>query len=184
MPYNVSTNIQANNISIGPGTLMLGPSGATPSIDVGAIGEDGITLELTAEKRDIMQGNPATIEHSLVVKQGVKLTLNSIEWNQKNLQFALGAGATAESASLHTFTFGGLPSVTTVALLMTHQMAAGQTYTTRIWKARGDGVVSVQFGQEEHKFAHAYQAMRSSTNWAGAALQNTEQLLQMVRQLT
>lgn len=184
MPYNLSSNIQTNNISIGPATFKLGPSGATPTVDVGAIAEDGANLEFSAEKVDVMQGNPATLEHSFVGKQGVKLTLTGIEWNQKLLQYALGAGTTAESASLHTFTFGGGPSVTTVAIEMIHQMAAGQTITTRIWKARGDGPVGISFGQDIHNFPHTYQAMRAATNWGGATLPNTDQLVQMVRQLT
>jgi hypothetical protein len=184
LPYNVPSNIVTNNISVGPGTIAMGPSGATPTIDVGAIGDDGVAFEITSEKLDVMQGNPATIEHSFNVKQGVKLTFNGIEWNHRLLQYALGAGVTSESASLHTFTFGGTPTVTTVAIQMTHQMAAGQTILTRVWKARGDGAVSIQLGQETHKFPNAYQAMRSSTNWAGANLANTDQLLQMVRQIT
>jgi len=184
VPYNVPSNISTTNVSAGPGTLKLGPSGSTPTVDVGAIGDDGISLELTAEKLDLMQGNPATLEHSLVKTQGVKLTLNSVEWNHKLLQYALGAGTTAESASLHTFTFGGGPTVTTVAIEMTHLMAAGQTITARMWKARGAGPVGIAFGQDFHKFAHTYDAIRSATNWGGASLPVGDQLFQMVRQLT
>lgn len=184
MPVNISDNIQSTNISIGPGVIAIGPSGTTPTVQTGAIGDDGITVELTSEKVDIMQGNPQTIEHSLNQKQGVKLTLNSIEWNNKLLQYSLGAGQTSESAGLHTFTFGGTPTVTTVAIQMTHVMPSGQTQTWRIWKARGDGSVSIAFGNDPHQIPHAYQAMRSSTNWAGGALANTDQLLQVVRNIT
>jgi hypothetical protein len=182
--YNLDAQLTTNNISIGPATLKMGPSGATPTVGVGAIGEDGVTLELTSEKRDIMQGNPQVIIHSLNTKQSVKITFNGIEWNNKLLQYALGAGVTVESASLHTFTFGGTPSVTTVAIEMQHQMASGQTLTTRVWKARGDGAVAIQFGNEEHKFPHAYQAIWSPTNWAGSVLANTDNLIQTVRNIT
>lgn len=184
MPYNIDPNINTNNISIGPGTVAIGPSGSTPTVFIGAIGDDGVTIELESEKVDIMQGNPQTIEHSLNQKQGVKLTLNSIEWNHKLVQYALGAGLTMESASLHTFAFGGDPRVTTVAIQMTHTMPSGQTQMWRLWKARGDGAVSVSFSGEPHQIPQAYQAMRSGTNWGGAILPKEEQLLQIVRQLT
>lgn len=183
MALNIASNIETSNISIGPGVVAIGPSGATPTVQIGAIGDDGITIELESEKVDIMQGNPQMINHSLNTKQGVKLTLNSIEWANKTLQFALGAGVTVESASLQTFTFGGTPTVTTVAIEMRHQMASGQTQTWRIWKARGDGAVSISFGQDVHQIPHAYQAMRSATNWAGTTLPNTDQLLQVVREM-
>lgn len=182
--YNVDPNITTGNISIGPGTIQIGPSGTTPSSFIGAIGDDGVSIELSSEKVDIMQGNPQAIEHSLNQKQGVKLSLNSIEWNHRLLQYSLGAGTTSESASLHTFTFGGTPTVTTVAIQMTHLMPSGQTQTWRIWKARGDGAVSVAFGNDPHQIPHAYQAMRSSTNWGGGVLATTDQLLQVVRNLT
>lgn len=159
----------------------MGPSGSTPTTYIGAIGDDGVTVELESEKVDIMQGNPQTLEHSLNTKQGVKLTLNSIEWNQRLLQYTLGAGTTAESASLHTFTFGGSPTVTTVAIQMTHLMPSGQTQIWRFWKARGDGSVSIAFSNEPHQIPHAYQAMRSPVNWANAQLPVTDQLIQVVR---
>lgn len=184
MPFNLpSTTV--NDISFGPAVVYVGASGLTPTVDVGAITEDGVTFEVTSEKRDIMQGNPRTIEHSFAQVQGVKVSVTCIEWDFTRMQLAIGAGNTLASASLETWSFGGDPIVETVAVRVQHYMAqAAQTLDFRIWKARGDGPLSMPMGQDEHQFPHAWVAMRSSTNWAGVALSRDEQLLQIVRQLT
>lgn len=183
MPYNLPT-VTTSNISLGPGTIAIGPSGSTPVSDVGTIGDDGVTLEITSEKADVRAGNPPLIVHSMNKAQDVKISWQGVEWNNRLLQYSLGAGVTLESASLHTFTFGGTPIVTTVAIQVVHQMAAGQTYTTRIWKARGDGSVQIKLGNDPHQFPSSYMAMQSSTNWAGASLLATDQLIQTVRNIT
>lgn len=140
---------------------------------------------MTSEKRDIMQGNPRTIEHTFAQVQGVKVSWTSIEWDFTRFQYQIGAGNTSASASLETWAFGGDPIVETVALRIQHYMAqAAQTLDFRIWKARGDGPLSMPMGQDEHQFPFSYLAMRSATNWAGTTLARDEQLLQIVRQLT
>ena len=49
MPLNLPT-IDRDSISFGPGRLFLGAAGTTPTTDVGAITEDGITVEFASEK--------------------------------------------------------------------------------------------------------------------------------------
>lgn len=181
MPYNVDPNIVTTDFSIGPGVIFIGPSGATPTTTLGAIGEDGVTLEIESAKVDVRQGNPDTIEHSFNQTQNVKLTVNALEvLDFRTMQYGLGAGVTAESATLHTFTFGGSPSVTTVALQVDHSTPAGGTLSYRIWKARADGPIQTAMGKDVHRHAHAYMAMRSSTNWGGTFLASNAQLLQVV----
>jgi len=182
--YNLPT-VTTDDISFGPARLFLGPSGATPTVDVGAISDDGITLEITSEKRDITQGNPQIIEHSFTQKQGLKVSVTGIEWDFTNLQYALGAGNTASSVSLATWNFGGDPVVETVAIHVRHEMAtSGDTLNVYVWKARGEGSVSIQLAQDEHSFPYAWMAMRASTNWGGTTLAKDEQLFQITRQLT
>jgi hypothetical protein len=184
LPFNLpSTTV--GDISFGPAVVYLGASGSTPSVDVGAITEDGVTIEVTSEKRDIMQGNPRTIEYSFAQAQGVRVSWTGIEWDWSRFQYAIGAGNTLASASLETWSLGGDPIVETVAVRVQHYMAqAAQTLDFRIWKARGDGPVSMPMGQDEHQFPYAFLAMRSATNWAGVTLARDEQLLQIVRMLT
>jgi hypothetical protein len=185
MPYNIDSNGNTDNISFGPAVVYLGPSGATPTASVGYVGEDAVTLEVMSTKRDIEQGNPKTIEFSFATQQKVKVSWQGIEWDQDLIQYAVGAGNTYVSPSVQTWTIGGDPIVETVAIKVQHYMAkAGDTLTCNVWKARADGTVSIGFSAEEHKFANAYEAMRSPTNWGGATLAVDEQLFQMVRQVS
>jgi len=185
MPYNLDSAGDTNNISFGPALVYIGPSGVTPTTSVGYVGDDAITVEITSTKRDIMQGNPKTIEFSFATEQHVKVSWQGIEWDQDLLQYAIGAGNTFSSPSLQTWAFGGDPIVETVAIKVQHYMAkAGDTLTVNVWKARADGPVSLGFSAEEHKFANSYEAMRSSTNWGGGTLIADEQLFQLTRALT
>lgn len=185
MPYNIDPNGNTDNISFGPAVVSIGPSGATPTSTVGYVGDEAVTIGITSTKRDIEQGNPKTIEFSFATAQRVKVSWQGIEWNQNLLQYALGAGNTYASPSLQTWSFGGDPIVETVAISISHYMAkAGDTLTCNVWKARADGDVSIGFSAEEFKYANAYEAMRSATNWGGADLAYDEQLCRIVRQLT
>lgn len=184
MAYNIPTGTSAN-VSFGPALLFLGASGATPTVDVGWVSEDGLTVEVSNEIRDISQGNPRTIEYSYAKAQSAKLSITGIEWNQNNLQYALGAGNTYSSSSLETWAFGGDPLIDTVSLRARHYMAvSGHTWFFNVWKARGSGSVKMALIDDEHKHPLEFMAMRASTNWAGASLAFDEQLYQMVRQKT
>ena len=67
MPLNIPSGT-TNDISFGPGVIYMDPwtaptvGGVTPTTDVGFISEDGVTVEITNETKDIMQGNPKLIE--------------------------------------------------------------------------------------------------------------------------
>ena len=185
MPYNLDSTGDTNNISFGPAIVYIGPSGATPTASVGYIGEDAVTIGLTSEKKVIYQGNPKTPEFAFSTAQGMKVSWQGIEWDQDLLQYSLGAGNTYASPSIQTWAFGGDPIVETVAIRVQHYLAkAGDTLTCDIWKAFADGEVSLGFSAEEHKFANAYTAMRSATNWGGATLAYDEQFARIVRQLS
>ncbi len=183
MPLNLPNPITTNNISFGPGRLFLGASGATPTVDVGAIGEDGITFEVTASRRDIRQGNPGLIEYRFTQVQDTMVKLTSIEWDVTKLLYALGAGTTTSSASEDTLTWGGDPLIDTVAIHIQHQLgvAAGTTLNVYGWKGASDGGLPIAFGADEHKFEHSYSLMRSATNWAGTALATDAQLWRVSR---
>lgn len=181
MSINVPT-YNSSNFSFGPGRLFLGAVGATPTVDVGAITEDGITLDLQNQKREITQGNPKIPIYSFSQAQGCMINLTGIEWNFTNLSYALGAGNTTTSASEDTFTYGGQPLVTSVALHVQHYMAQpGHTLDIRVWKAVSEGDVSIPIGQDEHTFPMSYKGMRVTTDWAGAALATSAELMSITR---
>ncbi len=183
MPFNLPT-VTTNDISFGPGRLFLGPVGSTPTTDVGAITEDGVTVEFASEQRDIMQGNPKLIELTFIQQQSVMVRVTSIEWNFDSLTYALGAGNTSSSGTFEAFAFGGEPCVTEVVLHVQHQMCqSGNTINVYVWRAVGEGNVSLPFTHDEHQFEYGFKALRASTDWASAGLAADEQLIQILREL-
>ena len=183
MPLNIPT-VTREDISFGPARLFLGAVGSTPSVDVGAITEDGITVEFASEQRDIMQGNPKLIELTFIQSQSVMVKVTSIEWNFDSLTFALGAGNTTVTGSDETFTFGGEPCVTEVALHVQHQMCqSSNTMNVYVWRAVGEGNTSLPFTHDEHQFEYNFKALRADTDWAGVSLATNAQLIKVERLL-
>ena len=105
MSFNVPS-ITENNFSFGPGVLKMGVAGATPSVDVGAITEDGITVTLKSGKKTIKQGNPKIGVYAFNQEVGAEVDVVGIEWNLNTLPYAIGAGNTTSSVSADTFAFG------------------------------------------------------------------------------
>ena len=204
MPLNIPTG-STDNISFGPAKLKMnvfsGASGATPTTDVGFIGEDGVTVEMTSEKRNIVQGNPQLINFSFATAQSAMINFTSIEWNFESFRLAIGAGTTSgnyattvgqqtgQAGSPYNaavtgefFSFGGNPLNTFVCMSLEHQMAVtGDTLYAHIWKAQSESGFSLPFGQEEHQFEFSFQAIRATTDWAGTALPFDQQLMKLVR---
>lgn len=181
MPLNVPS-YTTGNISFGPGRLFLGAAGTTPSVDVGAITEDGVTLELENEKRHIYQGNPKMIAYTFSQQQGVMVRLGGIEWDFTNFAYAMGSGNTTASGSEDTFAYGGDPLVNQVAMHVQHQMAVlGHTLNAYIWQAVSNQSLVLPLGHDEHQFEYEFTAQRVTTNWAGASLASSEQLVRIER---
>jgi len=183
MPFNVPT-VSTNDISFGPAVLYLGVAGATPTIDVGAISEDGVSIETTSEKRYISQGNPKIPVYTFSQTQGVMLKVTGIEWDFNNFARALGAGTTSVSAGSETFSWGGDPIVTQVALHVQHYMAvSGNTLNAYIWKSTSENGLTLPLGQDEHSFEYSYTALRAATDWGGNTLAPRVQLMKLERVL-
>jgi hypothetical protein len=183
VPYNVPT-VTTDDISFGPAVLFAGVAGTTPTVDVGSITEDGISIEITSEKRSISQGNPRIPVFAFSQAQGAMVKLTGIEWDYQNFASALGAGVTTASGSEETFAFGGDPILTEIALHVQHYMAvSGNTLNVYVWKAVSEGGLSLPLGQDEHQFEFSLMALRSETNWAGTTLPADQQLLQLWREL-
>lgn len=181
MPVNVPT-VTGNNISFGPAILYMGAAGTTPSVDVGAITEDGAKITVTASKKHIMQGNPKIPVYTFTQEQGVTLEITGIEWNLNKLSYALGSGNTTSGAGSDVFSFGGDPIVERVALHVQHYMAvSGHTLNTYIWQAVSDSGMEFNLNHDEHKFPMKFVGQRVSTDWAGTTLPYDEQLMRMVR---
>lgn len=183
MPLNIPSGT-TNDISFGPGRLFMGAAGATPTVDVGFISEDGITVEVQNERRDILQGNPKLVEYTFSQTQGVMVNVTSIEWDLLRLADVFSAGVTTSTAGEVTIGFGGDPLVRSVALHVEHQMAVtGNTLNIYVWKAVSDTSLSIPLGADEHSFELAFKAQRASTDWNGDSLAYNEQLIKFERVL-
>lgn len=183
MPLNIPTGV-TNNISFGPGRFILGVAGATPSNDVGFITEDGITIEVQSERRDIVQGNPKLIEYTFSQTQNVMLNVTSIEWDLLEFANIFGAGVTTSTASETTIAFGGDPLVQQFSIHVEHAMAVtGNTINVYVWKAVSDTSLTLPLGADEHQFEFQFKAQRSATSWDGSSLPYNEQLVKFVRAL-
>ena len=202
MPLNIPTGT-TDNISFGPGVIKMNPfavpSGATPTSDVGFIGEDGVTIEMNSEKRNIVQGNPQLINFSFATAQSAMVNFTSIEWNVESFRLAIGAGSTgtfvttpfenegsvagpSTTAYADFFSFGGNPLNSFVCMSIHHQMAVtGDTLYAHIWKAQSGSGFSLPFGSEEHQFEFSFQAIRATTDWGGTDLPFDQQLMKLVR---
>lgn len=201
MPLNIPTG-STDNISFGPGVIKMTPftgvSGTTPTTDVGFIGEDGVTIEMNSEKRNIVQGNPQLINFSFATAQSAMVNFTSIEWNVESFRLAIGAGSTGTyvtsplenegpaasgaTANADFFSFGGNPLNSFVCMSVHHQMAVtGDTLYAHIWKAQSESGFSLPFGSEEHQFEFSFQAIRATTDWNGTDLPFDQQLMKLVR---
>ena len=184
-----------NNISFGPGVIKIGPWSdlsaytpstidITPSTDVGYIGEDGINIELTSEKRRIVQGNPQIVTYSFATAQSVMINFTSIEWDFDNFVFALGAGNTTAAANgSYTFAFGGNPLNTECAILIEHKMASsGDTLEIYAWKCQSESGFTIPLtASEEHQFEFAFTVLNSTQDWLANNLDAEEGLIRLKR---
>lgn len=183
MPYNVPT-VTTNDISFGPAVIYLGQAGSTPTVDVGSISEDGVTIELTSEKRGITQGNPKSPIYTFVQAEGVMIKVSGIEWNFDNFLRAIGGGVTTVSGSAETFAWGGDPLATLCALHVQHYMAVtGNTMNVYVWEAVGETGLVLPFGHDEHTFEYSWHAHRVTQDWNSTALANNQQLVKFERVL-
>ena len=192
MPLNIpsGTNLQ-NNVSFGPAVVYMDAvpdggfisAGSTPTTDVGWIGEDGVNLELTSDKKNIVQGNPQLVAYSFATAQTAMINFTSIQWNFDNFILALGAGTTSGTGGDVIFDFGGNPLNTLTMIKLQHEMAVtGDTLEVYAWKAQSESGFSIPLSAtEEHSFEFSFQVIRSTTDWCNAALGNENQLIRFNR---
>lgn len=194
MAYNVP-DFKTNDISFGPAVVYMGPyvkAGQTPTHDVGAIGEDGVTYEIISEKKYLSQGNPGTPFMAFTQTNGAKISFTSLEWDFDRFIDSLGAGVTAEdgpktgggAGANSTFKFGGSPSVAALTLRVVHLMNNGNTMDMKIWRCFSDAGFSINFNQDEHQFAMSFTAgvpEAGATTWDGRALDRASNLVEFQR---
>lgn len=186
MPLNIPTG-STNDISFGPARIFFGDAAATdgssvtaPSTDVGFIGEDGVSIELGQEVRNIRQGNPSLINYSFYTQQSATISFTSIEWDFSN--FSKAVGGTYDSGSANNFGFGGRADIELLGIKIEHQMAVtSNTMNIYVYRAQSESNLNFSLGQEEHQFPLSFNAIRSAYDFDGTALDASEQLVSFRR---
>lgn len=178
---NVPT-YDADNISLGPGVLFIGVSGTTPTVDVGAIADDGMTFTVTREYLEVFQGSPKTRIKQFVTSESAEIKVSALEWNLPNLPLALGAGVTSSTASQDTLAFGGDPNTQEVAVKVQHTLPSGNTVSIYMWKCQASGTWELNLKQDElQKFPYSFRALVATTAWDGSALASNQNLFKIIR---
>ncbi len=178
---NVPT-FDADNISLGPGILFIGLLGTTPILDVGAIAEDGMTLNVTREFLEVFQGSPKTRIKQFVITETVEVEVQSLEWNLLNLPFALGAGVTSSSGTEDVYSMGGDADTSEVAIRIEHTLPSGNTISIFIWRAQTQGEWELNLAQDElQQFPFAFRALEATVSWDQVDLPAKSNLIRIVR---
>ena len=200
MPMNMPSG-QINNISFGPARVFMGQFSdtvaCTPTVDVGFITEDGVSVELSSEVKTITQGNPRLTEYSFIQAQSAMIKFSNIQWNMQAFAFALGAGNTSYESTgddrygqggvqcVLTFKFGGDPINKSLAIHVKHEMAvSSNTISIYGWKCQSEGGYAFNLGQDEHAFEYSFNCIRADKNWGKVKTLNRKlQLISIIRQL-
>ena len=200
MAFNTPSG-KINNITFGPAKVYIGlhsdTTTCTPTQDVGFISEDGVSVELVSEKKNINQGNPYLVEYSFIQSQSAMIKFTSIQWNMQAFVFALGAGKTYANLSSMSpdlfgnvnctlvFAFGGDPINKTLSIEVRHEMAvSSNTISIYGWKCQSEAGFTMPFGTDEASFEYSFNCIRSPKNWNQENLPRDQQLMGVVRQLT
>lgn len=157
------TSYTTGNFSLGPCVVKIGPTGATPSLDLGAV--ESVSLELNTDVERITQGTPRQPVFVLPAEESATLTFSGIEWNINNFVRGTGSGAT-ESAT--KFTYGGGPTMQEFALLAEHAvLGSGDTISIRMWRVVPSGSFPVTMDDAVNTFEMTFDVLRTTTDWAG-----------------
>ena len=167
-------------VSIGPGRLLLGAADATPTVDLGYV-RGGATLTFERNQVEIRQGSPQNLIKMLASQEDVMLEINGIEWDFDNISYLLGDGQTSISGADKILEFGGRPNNTEVALQYLHTFPDGSTLTLNIWKANGNGTLAAALNPDDlHELPYKFTAIDVSTDWASNALTNGKTLCKVI----
>lgn len=182
MALNIPSYTQ-DDITYGPGRLFVGAAGTTPTVDLGAIDENGISIGVSASMTNVVAGNPKTTIARFTTEQNVAVKATGVEWNYDNLSYALGGATIATTSTYERFSFGGDPCPDEVALHIQHQMCrTGDTLNVYVWRGAGTGNVDIALS-EVHKFPYEWMALHADEDWAGSPLAAGSSLFRIERQL-
>ena len=171
----------SSRFSFGPGILYLGPLGATPTIDIGAVkGDAELAIERT--RLEVFAGSPQSKIKQYAIKEEVILKVTGIEWDLDNIAYALGAGITGTSGADETFEFGGDMDMTDRSIRYLHLAPDGSTIDIHLFKAEGSGSLAMSFKEtDSHEFPYEFHALEGITDFEGSALDTNKKKFKIIR---
>jgi hypothetical protein len=156
-------------VSFGQGILKIGAPGATPTVDVGYA--RGSTLTITRQKLDLFQGVPRTLVRTFSNQEDTSMQFTGLEWNLERLLDLLGSGAfTTAAGGVERLRFGGKIDFAEVSVLFQHRTPTEGTAEVRIWRAQGQGELSLNFGDDFQEFNYQFRGLPATTDWGGVAI--------------
>ncbi len=166
---------QTDLMSMGPAVAYIGPAGVTPTTDLGAIADDGVSLNINTEMRKVSAGNPKTTIFNFVQAQEVMVSISGLEWALDKFAYGLGGGTLTNIVGppvAEQFDFGGAPCPTEAALRLVHDMcSSGDQIEINCWRVQGQGNQEIGFGGDLHTFKYDFECLGTTNEWdAGAAL--------------
>lgn len=168
-------------ISFGPGIVYLGPVGATPTIDIGAVKGD-FSMEIKRTPLEVFQGSPQSLIVEYVVKEEVTFKGTGIEWNLDRLADILGCGVTTISGPMTSIAFGGDAAISERALRFVHLTPDGSTIDIQLWRAQGAGEINISIKETDiHEFPFSFKALESSTQFTGGATSAKQKKFKIIR---
>ena len=182
MAFNIPAH-DSQNFSFGPGVLFIGPTGATPSIDLGAV-RPGSELAVTREIIEVRQGSQQNLIKQYVTQETVQLSVTGIEWDLTRIKDALGSGVLSTVGDVEELGFGGDINITEVALSFRHVLPIGHTVFVDLWRAQGAPEFTLSFAEEIHEFPFTFRALDSTLSWESEDLEPTLKRLFRIRRVT
>ena len=180
MSYNLSSSYDVDKISLGRSIVYIGSVGFTPAIDIGAV--EDVSIETSTDHVDITQGEPSTIVERYIKANSARISVKSLEWNLDRMSDALAAGLVTYDISADTISlkFGGEITTDKVSLMFVHQTPSGDTVEVYIWKAVGEGSITIGFTEDIHSFDYTFSALDSETSWSNESLTSVGRLYEIV----
>ena len=180
MSYNLPT-YDADNFSFGNGVLYIGATGATPTIEIGAVkGDAAVSIERTL--LEVMQGSPQSLVKQYATQEKVSLKVTGIEWNMDNIAYVLGAGTTTDAPPEDILEFGGSMTVEEYALRFVHQIPTGGTIDIQLFRAQGAGVLEIAMKETDvHEFPFEFKALEGTVDFGNVALATGKKKFKIIK---
>lgn len=178
MAYNVPS-YETKRFSFGPGVFFIGPTGATPTLDIGAC--RGAVLHIGRDVLAVMQGSPEVEVKRYARAETVSLELEGLEWDFDTLAFALGAGLTTATGVTETFAFGGDMEFTTKAIMYRHIQPDGSTIDVELWQCQPEPSIDIDYKNEPHAFPYKFWAQEATSDFTNAVPAAKSKMMKIIR---